>query len=184
MTPKIRRGNPKLTLFFFAFLPQFVTAGPGSTLRMLELSGVAPDASRQNAPTARYQRVLAQFPEFAPAQRELALLYAKDKARRDDAFALATQAYRALPKDAAIAQLLGELSYDRKDYRRAVQLLQESDSRNKLNPQGRYYLGLAYKASGQSEKAKSALEQAVGAGLPAAMAQDARRSLAELKSGR
>lgn len=33
--------NPKLTIFFFAFLPQFVPAGePHSTLRMLVLSGV------------------------------------------------------------------------------------------------------------------------------------------------
>jgi threonine/homoserine/homoserine lactone efflux protein len=33
--------NPKLTIFFFAFLPQFVsTSAPNSLLRMLELSGV------------------------------------------------------------------------------------------------------------------------------------------------
>jgi threonine/homoserine/homoserine lactone efflux protein len=33
--------NPKLTIFFFAFLPQFVSAGePHTSLRMLELSGV------------------------------------------------------------------------------------------------------------------------------------------------
>ena len=33
--------NPKLTIFFFAFLPQFVGGGAsGATLRMLELSGV------------------------------------------------------------------------------------------------------------------------------------------------
>ena len=33
--------NPKLTIFFFAFLPQFVSADePGALLRMLELSGV------------------------------------------------------------------------------------------------------------------------------------------------
>jgi len=32
--------NPKLTLFFFAFLPQFVAPGAGATLQMLELSVV------------------------------------------------------------------------------------------------------------------------------------------------
>lgn len=33
--------NPKLTIFFFAFLPQFVPSGAGSSLpRMLQLSGV------------------------------------------------------------------------------------------------------------------------------------------------
>jgi threonine/homoserine/homoserine lactone efflux protein len=32
--------NPKLTLFFFAFLPQFVTHQTHATLRMVELSGV------------------------------------------------------------------------------------------------------------------------------------------------
>lgn len=33
--------NPKLTTFFFAFLPQFITPGdPHTTLRMLELSTV------------------------------------------------------------------------------------------------------------------------------------------------
>jgi threonine/homoserine/homoserine lactone efflux protein len=33
--------NPKLTIFFFAFLPQFVRNGePNALLRMLELSGV------------------------------------------------------------------------------------------------------------------------------------------------
>jgi len=32
--------NPKLTIFFFAFLPQFVPVGPGATARMAALSAV------------------------------------------------------------------------------------------------------------------------------------------------
>jgi threonine/homoserine/homoserine lactone efflux protein len=32
--------NPKLTIFFFAFLPQFVDPGQAATLRMVALSGV------------------------------------------------------------------------------------------------------------------------------------------------
>jgi threonine/homoserine/homoserine lactone efflux protein len=32
--------NPKLTLFFFAFLPQFVDSRSGATVQMLELGGV------------------------------------------------------------------------------------------------------------------------------------------------
>ena len=32
--------NPKLTIFFFAFLPQFVTSGSSTTLQMLELGVV------------------------------------------------------------------------------------------------------------------------------------------------
>ena len=32
--------NPKLTLFFFAFLPQFVTRGSGELAQMLTLSGI------------------------------------------------------------------------------------------------------------------------------------------------
>ncbi len=154
------------------YVPALMVAGASDAA-----SGAEPQA------ISRYQKVLKLFPDFAPAQKALALLYARDQPRRNDAFALATQAYRNLPDDAAVAALLGELSYERKDYRRAVQLLQESDNRIKLNPQGRYFLGLAYQASGQKEKARTTLEQAIGAGLPSAMDQEARKSLADLKAG-
>lgn len=151
----------------------------------LMVAGASDAASGPEAQAiSRYQKVLAIFPDFGPAQKALALLYAHDQTRRDDAFALATQAYRNRPDDAAVGQLLGQLSYERKDFRRAVQLLQESDGRKKLDPPGRYYLGLAYQAGGQKEKAKAALEQAIAAGLPAAMDQNARKLLADLKAGR
>ena len=52
--------NPKLTLFFFAFLPQFVTRGSGELAQMLTLSGIF---------MAMTLVVFAGYGWFAPAMR-------------------------------------------------------------------------------------------------------------------
>jgi threonine/homoserine/homoserine lactone efflux protein len=45
--------KPKLTIFFFAFLPQFVPAHGGATLHMLELSGAFVALGARLATTSR-----------------------------------------------------------------------------------------------------------------------------------
>ena len=129
---------------------------------------------------ARYQKVLQRFPAFGLAQKQLALIYSEDPARKDEAYALAVKARESLPADPAVAQMMGQLSYERKDYSRALQLLQESARKKPLDAEGLYYLGLSYKEAKQPAEARKALTAALAAGLSSPSAGVAQRTLAEL----
>ena len=72
------------------------------------------------------QQCLAPAADFAPAQVHLATLYAQDPSTVAAASDLATKARKALPDDPRLAELLGRLSYEKKEYPRAIQLLQET----------------------------------------------------------
>ena len=130
---------------------------------------------------ARYQKVLQRFPAFGLAQKQLALIYSEDPARKDEAYALAVKARESFPADPVVAQMMGQLSYERKDYSRALQLLQESARRKPLDAKGLYYLGLSLLQAKQPAAATKALQEALDAGLPTPLSEEARRSLAQLK---
>ena len=130
---------------------------------------------------ARYQKVLQRFPAFGLAQKQLALIYSEDPARKDEAYALAVKARESLPADPVVAQMMGQLSYERKDYSRALQLLQESARRKPLDAKGLFYLGLSLLEAKQPAAAMKALQEALDAGLPSPLSEEARRSLAKLK---
>jgi tetratricopeptide (TPR) repeat protein len=138
-------------------------------------------AGRTKEAVARYQAALQRFPDFAPAQKQLAFLYAKEPARIAEAYDLAVKARKRLATDPTVAQVLGQLSYERKEYSRALQLLQESAKKKPLDAEGLYYLGLSYKETKQPAEAKTALTNALAAGLPAPLVDAAQGALAELK---
>ena len=138
-------------------------------------------SGRTDEAVTRYQAVLKKFPDFSPAQKELALLYANDPARVAEAYDLAVKARKNMPDDPEVAKLLGRLSCERKEYSRALQLLQESARKKPLDAQGLYYLGISYKEAKQPVDAKKALTDALSANLPAALDVSARQALAELQ---
>ena len=76
--------------------------------------------------------------------------------------------------------MMGQLSYERKDYSRALQLLQESARKKPLDAKGLYYRGLSYKEAKQPAEARKALTAALAAGLSAPSADVAQRTLAQL----
>jgi tetratricopeptide (TPR) repeat protein len=75
------------------------------------------DLKQGNKPRAmeRYRQALGRFPDFAPAQKQLALFLADDPASAVEAYELASKARKALPDDPVVAQLFARLSYQRKD---------------------------------------------------------------------
>jgi tetratricopeptide (TPR) repeat protein len=131
---------------------------------------------------ATYIAILQIYPHFAPAQKRLADLYLDDPTALETAYEFAIKARQALPDDPELARILGEISYQRKDYSRALQLLRESARATPLDAKGSYYLGASQVQLNQKPQATEALERALAAGLREPYASEARRLLAEAKT--
>jgi tetratricopeptide (TPR) repeat protein len=128
-----------------------------------------------------YSNILRRLPDFAPAQKGLAGLYAQDPSEVAAAYDLAMKARKALPDDPDLSQLLGRLSYEKKEYPRAVQLLQESARKRQLDADSLFYLGMSQLQSRQKAEAQGILNQALLAGLHEPFATEAKRALADIQ---
>jgi Flp pilus assembly protein TadD len=94
---------------------------------------------------------------------------------------LATEARKALPDDPQLSELLGRLSYEKKEYPRAVQLFQESARKRPLDANSLFYLGMSQLQARQTAEARGALNQALAGGLQEALAAEAKQALAGLQ---
>ena len=128
-----------------------------------------------------YTSILRRSPDFAPAQKRLAKLYAQEPSTTAAAYDLAIKARKALPDDGELAELLGRLSYEKKEYQRAIQLLQESARKTSLNANSLFYLGMSQLQTRQKAEARDILNQALVGGLQEPLASEARHALADLQ---
>jgi tetratricopeptide (TPR) repeat protein len=127
-----------------------------------------------------YNTILQRWPDFAPAQKRLASIYANEPANSSKAYDLASKARRTLPDDPSLARTLGNLSFQRKEYARAIQLLQESDSRKPLDGKSLFALGMAHFQLGHKVDARKAFDRALAAGLPDDLTKEAKDTIAAL----
>lgn len=141
-------------------------------------------AEQQNKPTdarALYEKVLAKYPLFVPATRSLAFLYAQPPADEQKAYDYAMKARPVYPDDTRLTRTLGILCYRRGDYARASQLLQQSSATPNKDGELLYYLGMAHYQLKQKTQSKTELQAALSLNLESKLADDARKTLAELK---
>jgi len=131
--------------------------------------------------TEMYLDILRRWPDFAPAQKRLATLYAQEPSTVAAAYDLATKARKALPDDPELAELLGRFSYEKKEYQRAIQLFQESARKRPLDADSLFYLGMSQLEARQKTEARGALNQALAGGLQEPLATEAKRALADLQ---
>jgi tetratricopeptide (TPR) repeat protein len=131
--------------------------------------------------TEIYSDILRRLPDFAPAQKRLAALYAQEPSIVATAYDLAAKARKTLPDDPELAELLGRLSYEKKEYPRAIQLLQESARKRPLDADSLFYLGMSQLQARQKTEARGVLNQALTAGLQDPLAAEAKRALADLQ---
>ena len=130
--------------------------------------------------SAIYRSILQKWPDFAPAQKRLASIYANEPANAGKAYELASKARRTLVDDPALTKTLGTLCFQRKEYARAVQLFQESEGKKTLDGRSLFMLGMAHLKSGHKADARKVLDRAAAAGIPDDLAKQAKDAIVEL----
>jgi TolA-binding protein len=129
-----------------------------------------------------YSKVLQQYPEFAPAQKRLAAIYADDPKQLGKAYDLAVKARSSLRDEPEMARILARISFKRKEYAYAAQLFEQSEAAEQLSAEDLYYLGVAELHNQQEAKGRATLDRALKAGLSGPAADEAKRQLAETKA--
>lgn len=129
-----------------------------------------------------YSKALGRYPAFAPAARNLVIVYSKQPNGDDQkTYDVAMKARANFPDDTELTRALGVLAYRHGDYGRAVQLLQESAQTVNNDGELYYYLGMAQYQLKHAPQSKVALQRALTLNASAKYADDAKKVLAELK---
>ena len=128
-----------------------------------------------------YEKIIAGDPLYAPAVRQLALLYAELPADIDTTkpYDLAVKALEAYPGDPEIIKVLGIVTYRRKLYPRSLQLLTEASAKRRDDGELLYYIGAVHYQLSDWTKCNETLARAVSLTLPPDLAEQATRTLAE-----
>ena len=160
-------------------LENYLRQWPNDPAAMVRLAQVQERDGAVDQAVKTYEKVVADNPLYAPATRQLALLYGQLSTDSAKAYELVTKARQADPADPVIAKTLGILNYRRGYYPQSVELLKEAAAKRKEDPELLYYLGEAYRQLKQYAECKGVLERALTLNLSPGLADDASRALAE-----
>jgi tetratricopeptide (TPR) repeat protein len=156
--------------------------GPIVPSQLPAYMALASEDGRQNnraGARAVYERVLAQYPDFVPALRELALLHMESRDSTEQAFKIVSKAREMLPADMAITEAAGRMAYARRQYEYAARLLQECSEKNPDRADALFYLGLSYHQLRNKDLARKTLRRALEMHPDSELAAEARRLLAQ-----
>jgi len=174
-------GNPALAAQITSEIDQALKAD-ANYVPALYLSAAGEERSKNHARAAQlYERILAIYPSFAPATRDLAIITFENLNQDQKAYELAVKARAAFPSDPLLARTLGILSFKRGENPRAAQILREASESRQGDAELFYYLGMAQRALRSKTDARQSLERAISLKLPESLATEATTALAELK---
>jgi tetratricopeptide (TPR) repeat protein len=152
------------------YLPALAAAG-----RIHEERGEAENAKRI------YEQILDRHPHFAHANRRLAALYAENPSESQKAYDHAVKARATFPEDAEVTKVLGIVAYRRGEYAVAARWLKQSAEKLPGDGEVFYWLGMTCYRLKDETQSRQALQKALALNATGRFADDARRTLKELK---
>ena len=188
-----KEANQFLNLFAWASDPakaaeaspqiqQILKADPDHVPALMAAAAAAEQRGDLNAASGFLEQALQHYPDFTPAAKKLASNYSETPGKEQRAYELAVKARAALPTDEAVARTLGIIYYQRGDFAGAVRYLNQG-IQNPAVADGKsfYYMGMAQFKLKRLKESKATLQQALTKNLPAPLADDAKRTLAQIK---
>ena len=154
---------------------------PKDVPALMAAAVISEHKSDLDAAIGSYNQVLAQYPEFLPACRRLAILLSTKTGDTKRAFDLALKARTAFPGDPELAKAYGIILYRQGDFPRALGMLKESAVRLQADADLMYYLGMTQFRLKDGAGARQSLQRALELNARSGLAAEARKILAELK---
>jgi tetratricopeptide (TPR) repeat protein len=152
---------------------------PNDPVATVRLAGLREKAGDDDGAAKMYEKVIADYPVFAPAIRQLALLYGRRPGELAKGFELAVQARQLYPNDPEITKALGIATFKRENAARARELLAEAATKRPDDPELLYYLGQTYRSLNRMPECKQAVERALGLNLSGSLVADAQKALTD-----
>ncbi len=130
---------------------------------------------------SRFEKAVEVSPDFWPARRRLAYIYAERLNDDKSALPHATKVRQVMPEDAVSAHVLGKIAFRRNEFANALRYFQEVARRESATGEPHYLVALTNLRLGRTNDSKTALSKALALPLPTPLSNDAKRLLAELK---
>ncbi len=124
-------------------------------------AGTYEQKSETHQAQSLYEQAVAQYPDFSPAYRRLALSYNGQKTLSERDYKVLKKARELLPDDPDVGCILGKEAYLRGQYDWAARLLQESTVNFPERAEVYYYLGMSYHQLKNKPQAQKALGRAI-----------------------
>ncbi|HEY5041755.1 MAG TPA: tetratricopeptide repeat protein, partial [Verrucomicrobiae bacterium] len=174
-------GDPAKAAAASASVAVILKAEPDYVPALMALAAGKEQAGDADAAAAACEKALARYQDFAPAQRELAILYSKKPDKAQSAYALAMKARGNFPNDPALARATAIIVFQQGDFSRAANLLKDCAAKSPSDAEIFYYLGTAQFKLKDRAASKSSLQQALALKLTGSQATAANQMLQSLK---
>lgn len=143
-----------------AQLQGFVTR-TNDVVALMQMGMIYDELKDYSAARESYEKLLKINSRFSLALNNLAYLYSERFEQLDKAYVMAAKARELLPYDPATADTLGWILYKRREYTRALGLIQESAVKLPTEPEVQFHLGMTCYMLNDESGARSALTRAV-----------------------